>query len=284
MKKIDTSIVVSSSNDFRIFDCIKSIDYPCQVIAVITPNERMERKLESLKIKYIHSPKGNEGLKNNRGIKACSYNKIILVDSDCVFGKGTISRLIKALDDYDVCKGRVIYKDGNSHISRLIASARDYINSNRNLAYTPGLALNKAKVIKKMGLFREDVFWAADSEFSHRMHKKGLKFGYIRNAKLYHPTIPLKHDLKGAFLIGVGKRRAVDAGSRVGDEDILPTLKRLVAGLSIQNKIDILNKKGFGTLIYMFVWDIFYYAGYYLRRLRCSERIENSIWQTFGQN
>lgn len=284
MKKIDTSIVVSSSNDFRIFNCIKSIDYPCEVLAAITPNEAMEQKLENSKIKYIHSPKGNEGLKNNRGIKACSNNKVILVDSDCVFAKGAISKLIKALDEYDVCKGRVIYKQRNNYMSKLIAGARDYINSNKTLAYTPGLALNRAKVINNMGLFREDVYWAADSEFSYRMHKKGLKFGCIGSAKLYHPAIPLKHDLKGAFLIGVGKRRAVDAGARTGDEDILPTLKRLITGLSTQNKFDILKKKGLGTLIYMFVWDIFYYAGYYLRRLRCSERIENSIWQTFGQN
>lgn len=284
MIKPKISVVVSSGDDFRIFDCIKSIDYPAEVVAVITPNKEMERSFGEMKIKYTISPKGNEGLKNNRGIKACSYDKIILVDSDCLFAKGTIKKLSQGLDRYDICKGRIIYKHDKSFVSKLIANARDYINSNKSLAYTPGLALNRETVLSRMGLFREDLLWAADSEFSYRMHKSGLSFGYIKEATLYHPPISLKHDIRGAFLIGVGKRRAVDVGAREGDENITPTLRRLFSGESTRSRIDILNRKGLATLIYMFIWDVFYNLGYTLRRLRWSQKIEDSIWQTFGQN
>ena len=94
----------------------------------------------------------------------------------------------------------------------------------------------------------------------------------------------MKHDLRGAFLIGLSKRRSVDLGLRQGDEDIIPTLKRILSGETLARRNRLFREKGVSTLLYMMIWDSFYNFGYYLRRLGLSSSIEERLWQNFGRD
>jgi glycosyltransferase involved in cell wall biosynthesis len=284
-KNKNVSVIISCSNDFRVFDCLDSIDYPVDKIVTITPNLEIEKRLKKRSIKYTEVPKGNMGFTRNQGIKLSSGEKIILMDSDTIFGEGAIKKLVDGLDKFDVVKPKIKYKSKRkNYSSKLIAQARDYVNSLPNLAYTPGLAFNR-NIKEKVGgyFFRDDIFWAEDSELSYRINENNLTLGYIKKAKIYHSPVELSHELKSAFLLGAGKRKCVNVGARDPDENIIPTIKRFFSGESINKKIDVIRKKGFLVCLFMLIWDLFYNLGYHSRRFKWAPQIEEYIWQTFGQ-
>ena len=205
---------------------------------------------------------------------------------DATFDSDAIGKLSESLEESDACKARIhFHYDDKKPLTKLVANARDFINSSPTRAFTPGLALNK-DIKESLGghFFNEQVRWAEDSEFSYRLHKNGLNFVYIPDATINHPPVSLKHDLRGAFLIGLSKRRAVDFGIREGNEDLTPTFRRIVSGESFQRKREVLEQKDLSTAAYLTLWDLFYNLGYNLRRLGLSGRIEENIWGSFGKD
>lgn len=281
----DVTVVIASSEDEAVFDCIDSVNGEAKVVVSLTPYASIENRLLRLNIPFVVVPRGNLGVTFNRGIELAETNKVIIMTADVVFTPGAIAKLTAGLDQYDACKARLLFQyNGAQPLSRVVASARDFINSSPTRVFTPGLALSK-DIKDRMGgqFFNEQVRWAEDSEFSYRFYKNGLRFGYIEDAVVEHPSVSVRHDLTGAFLIGLSKRRAVDLGIREGDEDIIPTLKRVLSGETLRRRRKLYQEKGIDTLLYMLVWDLFYNSGYNLRKLGLSDPIEERIWQGFGR-
>lgn len=284
-KRRDITVVIASSEDESVFNCIKSVNGEAEIVVSLTPYKPIEARLSKLGIPFTIVPRGNLGVTFNSGIELATTNKVIVMTDDAIFESGSIVKLAKGLDNYDACKARLSFQYDNRSFSRIIASARDFINSSPTKAYTPGLALRK-DIKERIGgrFFDEQVMWGEDAEFSYRFHRNGLRFGYIRDAVVSHPPVSVKHDLKGAFLIGLCKRRSVDLGIREGDENIMPTLQRIFSGKTFETRSRLFKEKGASTLFYMFIWDSFYNLGYNLRRLGLSDPIEKRVWQGFGKN
>lgn len=284
-KRKDITVVIASSEDESVFNCIGSINNEAEVVVSLTPYKPIEIRLSKLGIPFTKVPRGNLGVTFNAGIELAKTNKVIVMTDDATFEPGAINKLREGLDRYDACKARLLFHFSTAPLSRQIAAARDYINSFPNRAYTPGLALRK-DIKSQIGghFFNEQVRWAEDSEFSYRFHNNGLSFGYIRDAIVNHPPVSVSHDLKGAFLIGLSKRRAVDLSLREGDEDLTPTLKRAFSGETLRHRLDLLGQKGLSTLLYMSAWDITYNIAYNLRRIGLSDPIEAMLWTGFGRD
>lgn len=283
-KLSDITVVIANSENESVFNAINAVKGEAAVVVSLTPCKSIETKLSKMGIPFTRVPRGNLGLTYNAGIDLATTNKVIIMDDHTVFEKGTIGKLSDGLEHYDACKARLSFEHDDAFFSREIASARDFINSIPHLTYTPGLAIRK-DIRERMGghFFDEEVKWAEDAEFSYRFHRSGLKFGYIREAVVTHPAVSLKHDLKGAFLIGLSKRRSVDLGLREGDENLIPTLKRVLSGEAFALRSRVFKEKGASTVLYMLVWDSLYNLGYNLRRLGLSGPIEKKLWQGFGR-
>lgn len=282
----DITVVIASSEDESVFKCIESVNGEANIAVSLTPYVSIEARLSKMGIPFVVVPRGNLGVTFNAGIELATTNKVIVMTDDAAFEPGAIQKLDEGLGKYDACKARLVFGyDDTQPLSRLVASARDFINSSPTRAFTPGLAINKG-IKERMGghFFDEQVRWAEDSEFSYRFHQRGLSFGYIPDAVVTHPAVSVKHDLRGAFLIGLSKRRAVDLGLREGNEDLIPTFQRILSGETFQRKNRLYREKGAATLAYMILWDLSYNAGYNLRRLGLSGPVEDRIWQNFGRD
>lgn len=282
----DTTVVIASSEDDSVFDCIDSVYDDANVVVSLTPSEEIERKLTKLRIPHVIVPRGNLGVTYNAGIELAVTDKIIIMNDDTTFNEGAIDKLSEGLEAFDACKPRIIFQyDEARRTSKVIAEARDFANSIPTRAFTPGLAINKHIKDRIDGhFFDENVRWAEDAEFSYRLHRSGLRFGYIEDATINHPPVSLKHDLRGAFLIGLSKRRAVELGLREGTEDFIPTMLRIISGVTIERKRRVLQEKGVSTTAYMMTWDLFYNLGYNLRKFGLSNYIERQIWFQYGRD
>lgn len=286
MTEKDITVVIANSEDESVFTCIESVGEEANVVVSLTPSASIESRLKIMGIPHVVVPRGNLGVTFNAGIELAPTNKVIIMTDDATFNAGTIQKLSEGLDHYDACKAKIIFHhDESQPLTKVISEARDFANSSPRRVFTPGLAIRKDTREQLGGhFFNEDVRWAEDAELSYRFRRSGLQFGFIEDASINHPAVSLKHDLRGAFLIGLSKRRAVDLGLREGDENILPTLRRILTGETLKRKRKALGEKGLTTTLYLSLWDVCYNAGYNLRRFGLSDRVESRIWGNFGRD
>lgn len=263
-RKLNISVVIKCKDDYRVFDCIKSIDEDVEVIVSLTPNKQLETDLFKLGVKYVISPVGNLSVTANNGIKETTNNKVIIMDSDTTFAPGCIYDLYTALDLYQVARPKIVYlEDKNKPITGIIGKARAYVNE-YPLTYAPGLAFKKT-IRDKIGgyLFDNDIPWAEDDDLSQRIFNAGLRVVFLDSSAVFHSPISLKHDLQTAYRIGTGVKIATKKNNRNVPENPINWFWRLITGKQIKELIDISKTKGFSVVIYSIIWSLFYYFGFY---------------------
>ncbi|MBD3213271.1 MAG: hypothetical protein GF311_11745 [Candidatus Lokiarchaeota archaeon] len=255
------SIVIRCSNDFRLFDCINSIDENVEIIVSLTKNDKIQERLEKLGIKYFIAPKGNLSITSNLGVNNSQYEKVVITDSDTIFEKGSILKIYFELEKYDIVRANVIFRiNPKNFFSIIVAKAREYVYE-KKLAFTPGLGINKSIVEKIHGFFfNPPVPWAVDADLNFRAKKESISIKFLEKARIYHTPIELKHDLKAAFRIGIG----VCVGAQKLSE-LYPNLENIKNSLKAVNKneyFNIFKKKSILVLFYQVIWDIFFEIGY----------------------
>lgn len=212
MKTLDLTIIIPCATDIKIKYCIQSIYETCidDVEILVSLNGASQavrqilknfRKVRVCEIKEAHLSKAY-----NNGIKHASRNNILLMDSDCVFGKGAIKLLYNGLRYEKLAKGLVIFRSSNL-MSQVISKVREYTTTDFISAYSPPLAFSKdIKSLIGGYYFDERVPWSEDSEFNYRIQKAGIKIHYNPEAIIYHAPISIKQDIKSGFKYGRGKR------------------------------------------------------------------------------
>lgn len=72
------------------------------------------------------------------------------------------------------------------------------------------MAFNKAILAKVNGYyFDENLSWTEDYDFDIRVKSANLKILYDDKARIIHPELSIKQDLKSSFNYGVGHARGV---------------------------------------------------------------------------
>lgn len=190
------SIVISCSEDPGIFATIESIDEDVEIIATITPCEEIERALREKGIKYVITPKGNHSVTVNAGIEAARHNKIILMDSDCIFEKGTIRSISTALDVFSVVTVKVVFEDEGNIISKQTASCRNfdytvgfpgYLTHGPPI-FRPGLSFHKRIMGDIQYFFDPQIPWTEDAELTYRIQKAGVQVQRLSCSVFHRPT------------------------------------------------------------------------------------------------
>lgn len=264
------SIVIPVTNDLRLKNCIESIDENVEVVISLNkPSIEIKKLVKNI----IQSQKSKNNLNivvckineasiaraYNNGIEHSSNNKILLMDSDCVFEKETIKKLDNNLGNNLLSKGKVIF-NRNSLLTSIVASAREYHTSDKVSAYSPPLLFRK-RVKKYIGgyYFHPSLCWSEDSEFDMRVKKENLKISYDPTAIVYHPVLSVWSDLKSSFWYGVGRRIGVEVGVRDKPVGVFGSFRKYV--------FDASKEKGPLVGIYLFIWKMSTLFGYRVQEI-----------------
>jgi glycosyltransferase involved in cell wall biosynthesis len=260
---MDMSVVIRCRDDERVFECIGSIDEDVEVLASMTLNEDLQNRLERIGVICCITPKGNLSKTSNIGFEHSSNNKVIITDSDTTFESGCIEKLDQTLDTHKVaCAGIRFLVDSRFAFCRLVAEARDYVNS-LPLVFTPGIAVRKDLLPEIGGYpFNDPVPWAVDADLNYRIRAAKVPVAFPKDAYIRHVPVRVKHDLRAAYRIGIGCRVSAEHLSS-NDKKLLLLLKKELKGVKQEDLLDVLRKKGPSVALYQILWDTFYYAGYH---------------------
>lgn len=267
---MELSVIINCKADWRVFECIQSIDEDVEVIVVLVPNLELEAALCERGIRFIHTKPGNYSLNCNLGITAASNDRIIIMDSDCVFTPGCLRRLARLLEDYPLARARIKFLSSNSMLlSETIGRSRSAINNRIPIrAYTPGLGLQRKIVEQALNgtFFDERVFWAGDSEFSRRVSTSGLRIAYDPVAEVIHAPISITHEIRSAYLLGQGSRIQTYYKLRYNYEKISDLLQKLRPKNIIRSIWNSYRIAGPGGPFVVLLWNIGFYVGYFRYR------------------
>lgn len=256
-KKIPLSIVIPCADDIRIKQCLDSVDENVEIVVVLNgPTKEVVEIVNNYQVKKIRLPERNLAKALNVGMEKARNLKVILVDSDCKFQKGAIKKLYKGLKENFVVKGKVIF-ESNSFLSRVIARTREYVYYNPPKPYNPFLGIRKdIKKYIKGYYFDELVYWTEDADLNTRLKQADVNVKYIFSAKVFHPPLTIRKDLRSSFRYGIGKRIRVEKGTSNG------------IGTHVSNIMDIGSKKGVWSAVYYFLWNLVYASGYFYQILK----------------
>lgn len=270
MNKLDLTIIIPCSTDTKIKYCIQSVYETCKddVEVIVSLNKSsgdVKKILKGFpKVKICEIQESNLSKAYNNGIKNASRNNILLMDSDCIFGKDTIELLYAGLRYEKLSKGLVIFRS-NSLMSRIISKVREYTTTDFISAYSPPLAFSK-DIKKIIGgyYFHERVPWSEDSEFNYRVQQAGIKIHYNPKAVIYHEPISIKQDIRSGFKYGRGKRISEVLGllPKTNYFDISTYTKKFI------KTYEVFYKKGLlPALYYFFIWRPVNRVGYFVQSL-----------------
>lgn len=248
---LPVTIVIPCADDIRIKTCLDSINEKVETIVVLNGATNKVREIvKSHKVKTVEIPERNLAKALNVGIAKSKNKKVIFMDADCRFERGAIRKLYQGLSNYDVVKGKVIF-ESNNFVSKIIAKVREYSYYDTPKPYNPFLGINKRIKGQIAGYFFDDnIHWTEDADMNTRLKEANIKVNYVFKARVFHPPLSLKHDLRSAFRYGIGKRIRVETG------------KANSIGTHFGKVIDIAIKKGFWAGIYYFIWNTSYALGY----------------------
>lgn len=251
--KLSISIIIPVADDLRVGKCIESIDENTEIVVVLNgPTKQVKNLVEKYDVKTCFLSERNLPAALNVGIKNSTFDKVLFMDSDCTFERGTIRCLHDGLRRFKLAKGKAIFESTNFW-NRIFAKAREYTTSNTPNAYKPPLAIRKSIIKDISYYFDDDIHWTEDADLDRRVKEVGLSINFIPEAKIYHPPVSLFVDLRSAFRYGIGKRIRAEKGLTKGMGTFFPYL------------IDILKKKGLLTAVYMIFWNISYCFGYFFQ-------------------
>ena len=260
--KLPLSIVIPCADDVRIKHCLDSIDEKVEVMVVLNgATKEVLNIVDDYDVKVVKIKERNLSKALNIGIKTAKNPKVILVDSDCRFEKGAIKKLFGGLQKYYIAKGKVVFQS-NSLISETIAKVRDYIYYDPPKPYNPFLAIKKdIKELIGNYYFDETIHWTEDADLNTRLKKAGIEVNYVFSAKVFHPPLGLKHDLRSVFRYGIGKRIRVEKGVSSG------------IGTHFGKILHVGFKKGLLTSLYYFIWNCSFLFGYLYQAVKDPYRV-----------
>ncbi|WP_191567435.1 glycosyltransferase family 2 protein [Metabacillus idriensis] len=269
---LNLSVVVPAYNDPRLEQCLKSIDEDVEVIVVLNgATEKVKKIAYSSKAVIAELKEPNLAKAYNYGIQIATHKNILIMDSDCIFRKGTILKLYNLLDEASLAKGRVMFSF-SSRIGKIIARAR-HIHTSKKNAYSPPLAFDKT-ILEKVGgyYFDEALAWTEDYDFDVRVKKAKLTLKYDDTARIIHPELSLMQDLKSSFNYGVGHSRGV-VFKKEGYYAPQNKLKSLYSSFKY-----VRGKYGILTGIYLLLWQLSFYNGYRkeIKKLKGGKKVETT--------
>lgn len=270
MERIPLSVIIPVSKDLQIKACLESIDAPVEVVVVLNnqPSAAVVKIVEQDKrcrLIYVADKGCNLAKVFNIGIKAATYQKIVLTNSDCRFTPQLLRKIYFGLDDHEVVKAQVDFEH-NNYGQFLVSESRrlfhQVFDSGTKL-FGPGLAFRK-EIVDKIGgyFFSEPMGWGEDGDLSKRIHQAGLKL-LILEEKIKHGGESIIHDLRVAWKIGHGNRIKEKLAGVSYLRAFLADTRHLITDHHQQFRTAY-HTGGFQLLFYFLLWKVAFHLGYYI--------------------
>ncbi len=265
MNQYPISVVIPCSDDILIKNCLESIDVGVEIIVSLNkPSIAVRQILDNFaEIKIVETDKKGIALAYNNGIGVASNDWILLMDSDCIFAKDTISKMWTMTTNFRVIKGRTIFLS-TGLMASIIARVREFTTSDTINAYSPPLLFNK-NIIKEIGYyFYPDLIWSEDADFNNRVKANNIPISYVSEATIFHKSLQFTEDIGSAFRYGVG--RQIGKSLKIYKPH---TIKSFITNTVVvfTNTSKIFKMKGlFPVLYYFFFWNPVFRIGTLLQK------------------
>jgi GT2 family glycosyltransferase len=263
------SIAIKCADDPLLERCLDSIDDPTVAVnAVITPSDQTESLLREREIPFVVTEYGNIAKSAQLSVDTAEHDNVIVMDSDAYFMPGAIRKLREALTKTPVAKPRLEFLDDGSYISRVIAASRQSYNALPDNATNPGLALRRTEIAERCGyIFNPLIRWTEDADLNYRLKLHDVPMTYVPEAIICHDLVSLSHELKCAFLYGVGKRLSVEnTPGRPAIEEFSAIAQRALSGETLKEICKTAAEKDLGSLALATIWRTLYLTGYHAQR------------------
>lgn len=257
MDSIPLSIIIPLSKDWRIINCLDSIDCKVEVIVILNGkyDKLLEKELRKRDIKIIKMNNFSFSKFYNLGIANASYNKIFFMDSDCIFRKGKIKEMYVLSKKYPIVKYSIKF-NYDDLISKIVARAREFTTSDKPNLFIPGAIFDKT-VFKRIGLFNEKITHSADAEMQNRIIRSNIKWIHRKEIIIEHKPTRFAEDLRSGFNYGTGRaEKHILESRRIKFEIVKEIMDFLLSGI---------KEKGLITGLYLFIWKITFSTGYLIK-------------------
>lgn len=204
------SIVLPCAVDDGIDRCIRSIDERVEVVAVLNrPTLSARVGVSRLGLRVVEVGERNLGLACDMGVEAATNDLVLMMNSDCWFGPGTIRTILKEWSPGNVITTSVRY-EGRNLRSRIIEQLQASQSENPPQAYQPGLLFDR-RIRADIGgyWFDHDIHWTEDADFHRRVVAAGMNIRLASApAVIWHRQPSISKHLRSAFRYGIGRRIA----------------------------------------------------------------------------
>lgn len=262
------SIALKGANDPLIERCLDSIDDDVSVHAVITPYDTTEGILRERNIPYTVTAYGNIAKSTEISVQEAEHDHVIVMDSDTWFAPGSIRHLREALKESPLAKGKIEFL-ADSAITRAIARHREPFNCQPDSVSNPGLAMRRSEVAQACRgyIFNPLIRWTEDADLNYRVQQAGLPITYVPEAIIRHDPVSLDHELRAAFLYGVGKRLSIEHTPDRQPYEEFPTIAmNALRGVLPHNMLKKGRTLGWDVAVLDSAWQIVYHAGYHAQK------------------
>lgn len=199
LPKVSVIVPVYNSEN-KLESCIQSIlnaDYPEGKKEIIfvdnASNERTKNILDLYKdiINILYENKRGAAAARNRGILNSTGEVIAFTDSDCVVDEKWLLRIVEPLvdDNVGIAGGRILAKKPCNNIEKFGEKIHDHKKAIIDAKIPYVITMNwasRSSVLKKMGLFNEDLIRCQDIDLSRKIFYEGYKIVYVNDAVIYH--------------------------------------------------------------------------------------------------
>lgn len=270
---MDLSVVIADAYDLRIKRCIESIDEDVEVVVSLNgPTNELVGLVSTLGVSTCLLPQRGLGAALNNGIDHARFDKILIIDSDCVFERGTIRKLYRALDSSLMVRG-IQQTRWNSYLSKLTSIGREW-HGNTN----PDPNVDEVRAYKPLGYRRETIKrlggmmynpllkLSEDFEMNERRKQAGVGLVLIPDAVIYHDRVSVGSDLKSAYRYGQDRQTMVECGLTRPKKHFIQSWQKI--------KDRCLPRYGLSVAAYMVLWTAAYDCGYHIQKLSGRNRTE----------
>lgn len=208
------SVIIPCRDDPAVVACVGSIDRDAEVVIVLNGSppgfrEDLERRLDD-RVRLEVLAHANRSHAADHGINAASHDRVVLMDSDCVFTAGSLTAVEQAFDagdpDDEVYRGEIVFERGPTRWTRLVARSRARRMGARLCAYKPPLALSR-RLKPRLGgyFFDQRLPWREDADLDQRVRRAGIGIVGLPQCRIIHGPLSPRADLRASFLYGVGE-------------------------------------------------------------------------------
>lgn len=207
------SVVIPVRSDHLIHRAIASIPQEAEVVIGLSapPDWFLEELKNRYEGKITLAICDRPGMANalNTGVKACSFERIIVLDSDCYFkSSDTVYAYLGSLEVAPFVRG-VTFMERQGYWSKLSAKGTEEMNQRFKESprlFGPSIAFIKSAYLKYGGYDSQMLNGSCDHEFCLRIEQANERVVFSERAIIIHKSLSFESDIRSHLGYGFGMK------------------------------------------------------------------------------